>query len=226
MVPALRWVLFVYFLFAQGYNARAQYSVKSVKAEPPPEVDNSLSKLVNDESIQFLDAKGTVLCQLWFAKAVPSEATPEQAKNGLTYRELKETSFLGIARFDQPWTDYRKQRIKAGVYTLRLGFQPMDGDHMGTSPHSEFCMLVSAKKDTKPGTLESKSLVEMSTASMGTSHPGVLMLFPNNKPAPMPQLVDKGNNHWALNTQVGVAIQGQPNPAVIGIGLTLVGNAD
>jgi hypothetical protein len=205
--------------------AQAQYSVKSVKAEPPQEVNAEIRKQVNDASVQFLDGKGNPICHLWFATAIAADATPEQVKNGLTYRELKETAVVGLAKFDQPWTDYRKQKIKPGVYTLRLGFQPMDGDHMGTSPFPDFVLLVDAKKDTKPGTMESKTLVEMSTATMGTSHPGVLMLAPNAKASPTPQLAKRENNHWVLNTQAGVAVRGAAN-AVIGIGLNLVGNAD
>ena len=47
-------------------------------------------------------------------------------------------------------------RSTAGVevYTLRLAYQPMDGDHMGTAPYSEFCLLVGAEMDTKPDLLE------------------------------------------------------------------------
>jgi hypothetical protein len=223
MVVAVRWVLTVVVAVAPATWAQAQYSVKSVKADPPADVNASLRKQVGDNSVQFLDGKGNVICQLWFANAVPADATPEQIKNGLTYRELKETALMGVAKFEQAWSDYRKQKIKPGVYTLRLAFQPMDGDHMGTSPYPEFTLLVAANKDAKPGTMESKALVEMSTATMGTSHPGVLMLAPNAKPSPMPQLAKRENNHWVLNTRAGVAAKG---PAVIGVGLTLVGHAD
>jgi hypothetical protein len=224
MLAALRWVLAVAFAVAPAATAQAQYSIKSVKAEPPQEVNAALRKQLNDDSVQFLDAKGNIVCQLWLAKAVPTEATPEQVKNGLTYRELKETALIGAAKFEQNWTEYRKQKIKPGVYTMRLAFQPMDGDHMGTSPYPDFVLLVAANKDVKAGTMESKSLVEMSTASMGTSHPGVLMLAPNAKPSPTPQLAKRDNSNWVLNTQAGVAAPG--GAAVIGVGLTLVGHAD
>src|SRR5205807_6737297 len=100
-----------------------------------------IAKLLTDRSIQLLDQKGTPLCELWFRKEVPAKATPEQIKNGLTYRELDETTLLGAIRIDQLMTDYRKQKIKPGVYTLRLGFQPMDGDHMGTAPYNELGLV-------------------------------------------------------------------------------------
>jgi hypothetical protein len=202
-----------------------KYSVKVATVEPPKELSEPIRKPLGSEAVEFLDAKGGRIATLWFRKEVPADATPEQVKNGLTYRELKETTVLGAARFDQQWSDYRKQKIKPGVYTLRLGFQPMDGDHMGTSPHPDFLLLVNAKEDKNANPVEPKELQEMSIKTMGTSHPGVLLLFPNNKPGAAPQLVNQPNNHLVLNTKEDVAVGGTKAGA-LGIGLTLVGHAD
>jgi hypothetical protein len=225
MTSAFRWVLAIVSALTMTAVSQAQYSIKSVNEAVPQEVNAEIRKQIADASVQFLDGKGNLVAQFWLAKAVLSDATPEQIKNGLTYRELKETGVLGVAKFDQPWTDYRKQKIKPGVYTLRLAYQPMDGDHMGTSPYPDFALLVAAKKDSKPGTMEAKSLVEMSTATMGTSHPGVIMLAPNTKPSPKPELAKRENNNWVINTQVGISAGGGTG-GVIGVGLTVVGHAD
>ena len=158
-----------------------KYSVKTAWTEPPKELSDSIRKLLGPEAVQFRDARGDLVAELWFRKEVPADATPEQVKNGLTYRELKETTVLGAVRFDQAWSDYRKQKIKAGVYTLRLGFQPMDGDHMGTAPYPEFALVVDAREDKNADTMEPKALQELSAKTIGTSHPGVLLLFPNDK---------------------------------------------
>ena len=56
-------------------SARAQYSVKSVKAEPPQAVNAEIRKQVGDNAVQFLDGKGNLICQLWFAKAIPVVST-------------------------------------------------------------------------------------------------------------------------------------------------------
>src|SRR5262245_53937551 len=128
------------------------YSIKVGQTPPPQELREPFRKLLGERSIQFLDEKGTPVAEVWFRQVVPAKATPEQVKNGLTYHEVEETTFLGAIRFDQQITDFRKQKIKAGVYTLRLGFQPMDGDHMGTAPFPEFCLLIPASADRKPDT--------------------------------------------------------------------------
>ncbi len=201
-----------------------KFSIKAEKTAPPGELKPDLAKLLGDNAVQFLDPKGGLICTLWFRKEVPADATAEQVKNGLTYGELKETTFLAAVKFEQPWTDYRKQKIKPGVYTMRFGVQPMDGDHMGASPEKNFLLLVAADQDTSPAPMEPKMLIEKSMKSIGTGHPGVLMLFENSKPAAAPQLVTKLGNHQVLNFRENVSAAGQK--AAIGVGLTLVGHAE
>jgi hypothetical protein len=225
MMRTFRWAIGILALAAApAWSAAADYTIKTVKAEPPKEIKEPIRKLLSDQSVQFLDPKGTALCQLWFRKELSAEATEEQVKNGLTYREVKETTVLGAVKYLKRGSDYRQQKIKAGVYTLRLSFQPMDGDHMGVSTYQEFCLLVAADKDEKAGTMDGKTLQELSTKSIGTAHPGVLMLFPYEKPMAEPKLAKKSNNHWVLNVKEDAKAAGKKT--ALGVGLTLVGHAD
>src|SRR5262245_45072994 len=116
----------------------AKYAIKVAETPPPKELEPAIQKLLGKQSIQLLDAGGKVLGEYWFRTEVPAEATDEQIKNGLTYREVPQSTIIGAVRFDQDTRDYRKQKVKAGVYTLRLGYQPMDGDHAGMSDFQEF----------------------------------------------------------------------------------------
>lgn len=200
--------------------AAADYSVKPAANPPPKELKEPIAKLLGDKSVEFLDAKGSPIGELWFRKEVPAKVTPAQVKNGLTYRDLDETMLLGAVRFDQPVTDYRKQKIKPGVYTLRLGFQPMDGDHMGTAPYSEFLLLSPAAEDTKPDLMEPKALQEMSGKTT-KGHPGVLLLFPGMGAAAEPKLEKKEENHWVLMVVQPVKVGDKK--ATLPIGLTLIG---
>jgi hypothetical protein len=200
------------------------YTVKTEMTPVPKELKEPVAKLLSDQAIQFLDGKGSLLCELWLRKELPAKATPAQIQNGLTYRELEETTLVGALRLVQPMTDYRKQKIKAGVYTLRLGFQPMDGDHMGTAPYPEFCLLSPADADEKPDPMGPKDLQELSAKASGGSHPAVLLLYPNTKPADAPKLVDKGNNTWVLNWKEPVVVGKEK--ASLGMGLTLIGHTE
>jgi hypothetical protein len=209
---------------APAWGADARYSIKLATTPVPSELKEPIRTLLSDHAIQLADDKGKTLCELWFRKEVPAKATPEQVKNGLTYRELEETTLLGAMRIDQLMTDYRKQKIKPGVYTLRLGFQPMDGDHMGTAPYNEFCLVVPAALDQKPDTMEAKELQEMSNKAARGTHPGVFLLYPNNKPEGEPQLVNKGEDTWVLNFKEETSSNGQKAP--LGLGLTLIGHSE
>jgi hypothetical protein len=208
-----------------AFAADAKYGIKSADVPAPKELAEPIRRLISDHAVQLTDANGTVLCEVWLRRELPVKATPEQIKNGLTYRDLEESTLLGAVRFNQPFSDYRKHKVKPGVYTLRLGFQPMDGDHMGTAPYAEFCLVIAAKDDAKPDLLETKHVQDLSAKAIGGSHPGVFLLFPSEKPGDAPKLVEKENNHWVAMLKEPVTAGGQKVPAGLGIGLTLIGHS-
>jgi hypothetical protein len=199
------------------------YSVKEAKTAPPEGLKEAIAKALDERSYQFVDQKGNLLCELWFRKEVPANATPEQVKNGLTYRELPEGSLLAVVNFPKGTTDYRKQKLKAGVYTLRLGFQPENGDHMGTAPYNEFCLLTPAADEKALAPLSAKDLQENSTKASGTAHPAVLLLFPVTvkEAGAAAKVVDKGEGHFVLTLKLELKVGDQK--VDLGVGLTLVG---
>jgi hypothetical protein len=192
----------VMLLLVAAATARAAdappYAVKVADSTAPPnEVQEPIRKLLDERCIQLVTAKGDLVLELWLRKEVPAKATETQIKNGLTYREVPESTVVGAVRFARDYTDYRKQKIKAGVYTLRLATQPMDGDHMGTAPYNQFCLLSPAADDRTPATMAAKSLHELSAKST-EGHPGVMLLFPGKGAEATPKLVSKGSGHWAV----------------------------
>jgi hypothetical protein len=210
-------------VLAPVHSAQGKYTVKVGDAEPPKELHDSIRPLLEAKPVQVYDPKGQLYCEVWFRKAIPAKATDEQVKNGLTYREFPQTTIFGAIRFHQAGSDYRKQEVPPGVYTLRLVIQPQDGDHQGTAPHPEFCALVAAKLDTKPDVMEPKALHELSARSLEGSHPAVLLLFPPAKPGAKPEIADHGMDHWVLKQPVQVEVNGKRVP--LGINLTIVGSS-
>jgi hypothetical protein len=205
-----------------------KFALKVIKSPPPKDLKEPIAKLLAPEAIQFADNGGNLIAEIWLRQDVPADATAEQIKNGLTYREFKETAILGAIRFGQAWSDYRKQKIKPGVYTLRLGFQPEDGDHAGSSLFKEFVLLVAAKADAKPDLLDPKDLYALSAKSIETGHPAALMLFPLGKAPAQPKLEAKtegfNNPHHVLFARESVKANG--TKVEVGIGLNLVGHAE
>src|SRR5262249_36709491 len=177
------------------------YNIKVTdKSEPPKELKDPVRKLLAEKSIQLSDDKGNQLVEVWFRKELPAKATDAQIKNGLTYQEVPQTTLVGAVRIKDTLGDYRKQKVKAGVYTMRLAVQPMDGDHMGTAPHGDFVLLVPADAEEGKETFEPEKLHELSKKASGTGHPAIFLLFP----VPMkdlgkaPVLQKREGNHWVL----------------------------
>lgn len=202
--------------------AAANLKVKVAETPPPKELAEPISKLLDSKAMVVADASGKPLATVWPRKSLDSKATAEQAERGLRYGNLAESTVLGAVQFHQEWSDYRKQKIKPGVYTLRLGIQPMDGDHMGTAPYSEFALLAPAAKDTKPEMLDPDSLHELSSTSTTRKHPGIMMLIPNRKPADAPAIEDKPMQSEVLSFQIPVNAGGKTVP--LGFSAVLIGH--
>jgi hypothetical protein len=162
-----------------------------------------------------------LFCTVWPVKSLESKATAEQAKSGLKYSQVDETTIVGTVRFPETWTDYRKQKIKPGVYTLRLAVQPMDGDHMGTAPYNEFVLLCPASEDKKPDLLEVEKMHELSAKAAGRKHPGMMLLFPNKMPAEAPVVEAKPKEHFVLSYRVPMTAGGEKT--FLGFSLVVVG---
>jgi hypothetical protein len=197
------------------------YHINTVDKTPAPkEVQEPIRKLLGERCVQLLNAKNDILAEVWFRKDVAVKATEAQINNGLTYAEVPESTVFGVIRFPKQITDYRKQKIPAGVYTLRLANQPMDGDHMGTAPYSEFLLLSPAADDKTPGTMEAKKLQEMSGKTTG-GHPAALLLFPGKGGETTPKLEKKEEDHWVLFLLLDA--KAGDKKAVLPVGLTLIG---
>jgi hypothetical protein len=195
---------------------------KPAKVEPPKDLKDAVRDLLSDDAVQITDEKGGVAMTLWFRKEIPAKATPEQIKNGPTYREIQPTTIIGAVQLPGTWSDFRKQEIPAGVYTLRLAIQPQDGDHMGTAPYNEFCLLSPAGMDEKPEPMEVKALHKLSGNSTGGTHPAVMLLFPNPQPEDAPKTADKGNGIWVLAVKRPLTIGS--DKAALGFAFTVAGH--
>lgn len=209
-------------LLALASSAAADgLSLKVEDTPPPKELSDAVQALLDPKGMTVLDEKGKPICTVWRVKALESKASSDQISAGLKYSNIEETTLVGAVRFPTDWTDYRKQKIKAGVYTLRLAVQPMDGDHMGTAPYNEFCLLVPAELDKKPDLMDPKDLQALSTKSNTRKHPGVMLLFPNRKPADAPAVEAKPKEHWVLSFREPVTAEGQKT--ALGFSLVVVG---
>lgn len=205
---------------ATAAAADPKYSVEVKDADPPKELGDAVRAVLDTKAMRVSDDKGKVLGTVWAVKSLETKAAADQAK-ALKYAHVEPTTLVGAVQFPEVWKDYRKQNIKAGVYTLRIAVQPEDGDHQGTAPFNEFCLLSPAAQDKKPDAIEPKELHELSTKSTTRKHPGVMLLFPNKTPADKPAVEAKPKDHWVLSYRVPATAGGEKG--YLGFSLVVVG---
>lgn len=98
--------------------------------------------------------------------------------SGLSWTDVEEGALIGVVKIDRDFRDVRGKIIKAGVYTLRYGIQPANGDHLGVSPYRDFLLLSPAAIDTDPAPRGHDGTVELSKETIGGSHPAVWSIDP------------------------------------------------
>ena len=161
----------------------------------------SISSALASEGVRFSDGK--VIAELWFRKEIPLK---ESAGGGmsLSFGKLTIGTVVGVVKLSAPWSDYKNQPIQPGVYTLRYGAQPTDGNHMGVSEYRDFLLLVAASEDKELETAYTlDKLVPLSFSASRTAHPAVLSLFPVRKEVAGFELSRNDLGQWMVAIRVG-----------------------
>jgi hypothetical protein len=195
-------------------------TVATDQRSTPDTLAKPVRQLLEEKAIVVSDGDTEIMC-IWFRTSIPSKATAEQVKNGLTFRELPETVIVGAVKLAKPFIDYRKQEIPAGVYTLRLGFQPENGDHTGTAPHAEFLLLSPASEDRTIDEMDLKAVVAMSKKATGSDHPSVMLLFPYRGEKDGPAIEAKEGGVKVLQMKRAIDVNGKTT--LLGFGITVAG---
>lgn len=118
------------------------------------------------------------------AKVVTGDATLEiwlvQAIDGASqgWGGVDSGTLVGAMRVTGTFKEIRGKVVRPGVYTLRYGQQPQNGDHLGISPFREFLLLSPAAIDTDAKVLGFDGVVALSKDVIGTAHPASLSLDP------------------------------------------------
>ncbi len=165
----------------------------------PPAEAAALAAALQPQGIRVLKPDGGALCEFWFVRETGAEGEPEQnATWGLPHGTL-----LGVVRVESRWSDRRGQPIRPGVYTLRLSFFPMNGDHQGVAPQRDFAILSPADIDRDPAAKPSfDALMDMSRKASRTPHPLVLSLWKESG-AVETGITAEGESDQVLRTMIG-----------------------
>lgn len=187
------------FLICQGEIVLGQdFSLQKVDLQANP-IRENIKSILNPHGFRILNEQGKPWCEVWVRQEIPS--TQEPASPDAQYPSFHSGLLLGLMSFPADGSDYRGLPIKKGMYTMRYGVIPQDGNHIGASPIVDFVLLIPMNEDGHPpdANLPSKDLVELSRKASGTNHPTVINLaFP---PDSMDKaILEKDHLHqWVLS---------------------------
>jgi hypothetical protein len=117
---------------------------------------------------------------------------------------------LGVVAVHRSRRDYRDDEVVEGVYTMRLGLQPQDGNHLGTSIYPYYALLVPAKRDAEvEGFIAHDPLVEASMEDTPTGHPMILSLYPvYSVEGDLPKLHEPEEEHQSVRVSIPAKVNG------------------
>ena len=104
--------------------------------------------VLSDQELRVSGPSG-LICEVWFRKTVPAKAPGQDL--GVAYPQLDEGTLVAAVKFASTLKDYRKQEIKAGVYTLRYALSPVNGNHQGVAPQRDFLLGDSRRRGSRSG---------------------------------------------------------------------------
>ncbi len=194
----------------------------SVQTSPPPAaLAPPIAGKLAKGSVRVVVSKGPATLEFWWVDGLAVKggaAAPAWA-------DVEEGALVGAVNVSTEFRDIRARVIKPGVYTLRYGIQPDNGDHLGVSPFRQFLLLSPATLDTDPQPRGHDGTIEISKEAIGGSHPAVLSIDPPAaKEAPL-QLHKTELDHDAIVMELPVVRDGKP-AGTLRFGLVLIGKIE
>lgn len=208
---------------------RAQeYTVEVLKEAPPAALSPAVKGVLEGQGYRAVDGQGKPYAEFWLRKAIPASSKPAGPQGVIQFPFLVEGELLGALRFRGEGHDFRDQTIAQGVYTLRYGLQPVNGDHLGVSEYRDYALLLPAAKDKGLANLARKELEVRSAESAGSSHPAILMLLaaPESAAKSGPSMArDEEKDTWGAVIPLSLSVEGESGPITQPVQLILIGVA-
>ena len=193
----------------------ADHRVEPLKeAAPKAELSESIATQLAPTGLRVIRGSTRSVCDIWLCKewAVKAPAKGDDIIYPFTPGQL-----IGVVRYARKGSDFRDQDISKGIYTLRYAQQPVNGDHVGTSPTRDFLLLVKASVDKSVAKIDYKKLTEASSEAVESTHPGLLSLQRLKGDAPIRN--DEQHDWWIVRlkgkVKMGDVLKDQPLDVVI-----------
>ena len=200
-LSAVALALVASFVVAGQAQSKDEYTVEAFSGPPPAEVAEPIRAELGPAAVRLKKGAETI-CEIWLRTTIPTETGGETL--GRSYPQLPDMVVLGAIRVIAPMKDNRDQKFPTGVYVMRHGIQPQNGDHTGSSDFIDFALLLNAKGDqTLKGTWATPmDMMKQSIADKEGDHPIVFALLPP-KSSTQPSLTKNAKEHWVLEAKAG-----------------------
>jgi hypothetical protein len=219
------WCL-LFALYPSLAGAEDAYKVTELKQAPPSSIAPQISATLYPQGYRITDGAGKPFAEIWLRKSIPASGKPAGAKGVIQFPFLAESELLGVLQLLGEAHDYRDQSIAKGVYTIRYGLQPINGDHLGVSPFRDYSLLLPSAKDKALAILPRKQLETESAEAAGSSHPAVLFMLsvPSSSTPSAPTMIrDEEKNTWKVVLPLDLAIKGESKPMPYPVAIVVVG---
>lgn len=200
------------------------FTVGPLKEAPPRELVEPVKETLAEDGYRIKDGQGKPFLDLWRRKGIPASAKPSGPKGTILFPILSEGELLGAVRYAAKGFDYRDQAIEPGVFTLRYGLQPVNGDHLGVSETRDYALLLPAARDASPDVPTRRKLESQSAEAAGSNHPAVLYLLASKDAGPS-VVQDDSKMHWAVVLPLELTVKGDSTAVVLPVQLVIVGAA-
>jgi hypothetical protein len=192
---------------SSGGALAADMEIRKVDSGPPPDVSASIREALDQNGYQ-LTTGDQPYGDFWLVRELPLDPTLSPGL-GVTFGQIPRSTLIGVVRLHQTWTDYKVQRIPAGLYTLRWEIRPDDGNHMGVSFYRDFVMLVPVASDTEfEARYPYDKLMDLSNEASGTHHPASMAVFPVWEEIDEPQVMKNELNQAMFVAKIGDSVLG------------------
>ena len=201
LIPAVAFAAVAAFVVVGQAQSKDEYTIEAFTAPPPAEVAEPIRAELAQAAIRLKKGADTI-CEIWLRNAIPTETGGETL--GRSFPQIADMVLLGAMRVVAPMTDNRAQKFPTGVYVMRHGIQPQNGDHTGSTDFIDFAVLLNAKGDrtVKAPYSNPQEMHKQSIADKEGEHPIVFALLPP-KSSTQPSLTKNAKEHWVLDAKAG-----------------------
>jgi hypothetical protein len=170
-------------------------SVTPLTEKPPAELSAGVqSRLAPAAKVVV----GEATLEIWLVRQL------EKNGDGPGWSSVDSGTLVGALRVSGSFKEIRGKVVKPGVYTLRYGQQPQNGDHLGISLFREFLLISPAALDNDPKVLGFDGVVALSKEVIGTAHPASLSIDPpEDAPGAVLSTYQNESGHDGVVLQIG-----------------------